>query len=89
MNAPDDLATGFADHVTRWAANRGAAPEALAVLKLAAERASLATAQGSVCIPLAAIAREFEGKSLAELRELLLASRMAGPAQGETVLKTT
>jgi exodeoxyribonuclease V alpha subunit len=83
MNAPNDLAAGFAEHVTRWAANRGAAPESLAVLKLAAERASLATAEGSVCVPLAAVADEFEGKSLAELRELLLASHMAGAPQGE------
>ncbi len=85
MNAPDDLAAGFAEHVTRWAANRGAAPESLAVLKLAAERASLATAEDSVCIPLAAIAREFEGRSLAELRELILASRMAGAPQGDAL----
>ncbi len=85
MNAPDDLAAGFAEHVTRWAANRGAAPEALAVLTIAAERASLATAAGSVCMPLAAIAHEFEGKSLAELRELLLASGMAGAPQGEAL----
>lgn len=85
MNAPDDLAAGFAEHVTRWAANRGAAPEALAVLKLAAGRASLATAEGSVCVPLAAMADEFEGKSLAQLRELLLASHMAGTPQGDAL----
>lgn len=83
MNAPNHLAAGFAEHVQRWAAGRGASSEALAVLKVAAERASLATAEGHVCIPLAAIASEFEGKSLDALRELLLASGMAGAPQGE------
>ena len=86
MNAPDDLATGFAEHVATWARNRGAAPGALAVLKVAAERVSFATAEGDVCIPLAAIAEDFEGRSLPELREALLASGMAGASQGKEVL---
>jgi exodeoxyribonuclease V alpha subunit len=83
MTTPNDLAAGFAEHVQRWAANRGASIDALAVLKVAAGRASLATAEGHVCIPLGAIASEFEGKSADALRELLLASGMAGMPQGE------
>ncbi|TAK52529.1 MAG: exodeoxyribonuclease V subunit alpha [Betaproteobacteria bacterium] len=83
MTTPNDLAAGFAEHVQRWAANRGASIDALAVLKVAAGRASLATAEGHVCIPLAAIASELEGKSADALRELLLASGMAGMTQGE------
>ncbi len=83
MNAPNDLAAGFAEHVQRWAAGRGASMDAIAVLKVAAEHASLATAEGHVCIPLGAVASEFEGKSADELRELLLSSGMAGTPRGE------
>lgn len=85
MTTPNDLAAGFAEHVECWAANRGALTDALAVLKAAAERASLATAEGHVCIPLGAIESDFEGKSADELRVLLLASGMAGTPQGEAL----
>jgi exodeoxyribonuclease V alpha subunit len=81
-----DLAIGFAEHIAVWARNRGAAPDALVVLKAAAERVSLATAEGNVCIPLDAIAADFEGRTLAELRDALLASRMAGTPHDEEVL---
>lgn len=81
-----DLAIGFAEHIAVWARNRGAAPDALVVLKAAAERVSLATAEGNVCIPLAGIAEGFEGRTLAELRDALLASRMAGTPHDEEVL---
>ena len=85
MNAPDDLAIGFAEHALTWARNRGAAPEGLAVLRVAAERVSQATAEGNVCIPLSAIADQFEGKAVGELREMLLASGMVGAPQGEVL----
>lgn len=83
MTTPNDLAAGFAEHVQRWAANHGASNDSLAVLKVAAERASLATAEGHVCTSLGAIAGEFEDKSADALRELLLASGMAGTPGGE------
>ncbi len=85
MSAAEDLAAGFAEHVSIWARNRGASAESLAVLKAAAERASLATAQGSVCVPLAEVAAGIPGKSVAELREALLSSKMVGPPQGEAL----
>jgi hypothetical protein len=81
MTSPNDLAAGFAEHVQRWAAGRGASIAALAVLKVAAERASLAAAEGHVCIPLATIAAS--SASPDALRELLLSSGMAGTPQGE------
>jgi exodeoxyribonuclease V alpha subunit len=86
MNAPDDLAAGFAEHLRLWARNRGAPPEALEALALVAGRASLATAEGSVCVPLAAIAQAFAGQPLAALRERLLASQMVGSLRSEEVL---
>ncbi|HEV8095603.1 MAG TPA: exodeoxyribonuclease V subunit alpha, partial [Burkholderiales bacterium] len=81
-----DLAAGFSAHVVRWAAHRGAAPDALAVLKVAAQRVSLATAQGSVCIPLAAMAEQLENKSAVELRKALLASRIVSEPDSQVML---
>ena len=89
MNAgleSSDLAAGFAAHVAGWAGNRGAAAEAIEVLKVAAARVSEATAQGSVCVPISALARHFEGKTAVELRSALLASRMvSAPASAEVL----
>ena len=81
-----DLAAGFAAHAVRWAAGRGAPADALAVLNIAAQRVSVSTAQGSVCIPLEAIAEQLENKSAAELRKALLASRIVGEPDSQEIL---
>ena len=84
--AGDDLSAGFAAHAVRWAAGRGAPAEALAILKIAAQRVSASTAQGSVCIPLEAMGEQLEGKSTAELRKALLASRLVSEADSQEIL---
>lgn len=93
MNAPDtaasaafDLARGFAAHAAAWARAQGARENAIAVVERAAERVSLATAQGHVCVPLAAVAQEFPEMPLAELRAQFLASRIVGAPRDAEVL---
>ena len=82
----DDLAAGFAAHVAGWASNRGAASDVVSVLRIAATRVSSATSQGSVCIPLSALAADFKGRSEADLRAALLASRMVSDSRSAEVL---
>ncbi len=81
-----DLAAGFAAHAAGWAANRGAPPEAVEILQVAAACVSEATVQGSVCVPLSALAGDLEGKSAAAVREALLASRLVGTPDSSEVL---
>jgi exodeoxyribonuclease V alpha subunit len=81
-----DLAAGFAAHAVRWAAGRGAPADALAVLRIAAQRVSASTAQGSVCIPLEAMAEQLENRSVAELRQALLASRIVSEPDSREIL---
>ncbi len=69
------LAEGFAQQAERWALAQGAAADAAALARRAAQAASLATADGHVCLPLA----ELGGDTL---RGALLASGIVGtPAE--------
>ena len=85
MNAPGDLAVGFATHVCAWAERAGASRDALAVLRVAAERVSQASTEGHVCVALQSLAEMLEGRSCAALREALLASGMVS-ADGDGVV---
>ena len=76
MSAPGDLAVGFAAHLGAWAERAGASRDALAVLRVAAERVSQASAEGHVCVALHSLAEAFEGRAPAALRDALLASGM-------------
>src|SRR5262245_24008673 len=84
--AAGDLAAGFAAHTAGWARNRGAPADVVDVVKVAAACVSEATAQGSVCIPLSALASLFEGKATAELRSSLLSSQVVGAADSPEVM---
>lgn len=77
MNAPGDLAVGFATHVCAWARRAGADDDALAVLRVAAGLVSQASAEGHICIALDTVAAQLDGRPRGELREALLASGMA------------
>jgi len=81
-----DLAAGFAAHVAGWAARRNAPAEAIAVLRQAAWRVSFAAGRGNVCLPLAELIEEFPEKSMAELRDALLSSRMVGAPDSQEAL---
>ncbi len=81
------LADGFASHAAQWAIEHGAAPEAVAAAERAARQLSLATGEGHVCMPLAALSgapagctggSAGRGAVSAELRALLLASGIVG-----------
>jgi exodeoxyribonuclease V alpha subunit len=80
LPAPADfsiaLAEGFARRIGALARRGGASTEAVRWAARAAFAASRATAEGHVCVPLAALARRFEA-STAEVRMALFASGMA------------
>ncbi|CAH2897807.1 MAG: Exodeoxyribonuclease V alpha chain (EC [uncultured Paraburkholderia sp.] len=80
LPAPADfsiaLAEGFARRIGVLARRGGASTEAVRWAARAAFAASRATAEGHVCVPLAALARRFEA-STAEVRTALFASGMA------------
>ncbi|MFM0193321.1 AAA family ATPase [Paraburkholderia strydomiana] len=80
LPAPADfsiaLAEGFARRIGVLARRGGASTEAVRWAARAAFAASRATAEGHVCVPLAALARRFEA-STAEVRMALFASGMA------------
>jgi exodeoxyribonuclease V alpha subunit len=80
LPAPADfsiaLAEGFARRIGALARRGGASAEAVRWAARAAFAASRATAEGHVCVPLAALARRFEVPS-AEVRTALFASGMA------------
>lgn len=79
-----DLARGFAKHARDWALAAGASGEVLDFVAAAAERVSVATAQGHVCVPLAAIAADTPDVSIEALRDRLFASRIvAAPGDAE------
>jgi exodeoxyribonuclease V alpha subunit len=84
--ATTDLAAGFAAHAAGWASSRGAPAAAVEIAKVAAACVSDATAQGSVCIPLSALAPYFEGKAPADLRTALLASRIVSTPESPEIL---
>lgn len=80
LPAPADfsiaLAEGFARRIGVLARRGGASTEAVRWAARAAFAASRATAEGHVCVPLAALARRFEA-STGEVRMALFASGMA------------
>ena len=84
--ATNDLAAGFAAHAAGWAHNRGATADAVDIVKVAAACVSEATAQGSVCIPLAALGAHFEGKTPEDLRSALLASQIVATPESPELL---
>ncbi|MGF6665151.1 exodeoxyribonuclease V alpha subunit [Paraburkholderia atlantica] len=80
LPAPADfsiaLAEGFARRIGMLARRGGASTEVVKWAARGAFAASRATAEGHVCVPLAALARRFDASS-AEVRAALLASGMA------------
>ncbi|MEX3789642.1 AAA family ATPase [Paraburkholderia sp. BR14374] len=80
LPAPADfsiaLAEGFARRIGMLARRSGASAEVVKWAARGAFAASRATAEGHVCVPLAALARRFDASS-AEVRAALLASGMA------------
>lgn len=85
--AQRDLALGFALHVEAWARADGAPAEVLPALRDAALRLTLASAQGHVCLPLAALIEESKDpaaaggvEAVAALRMQLLASSVVAAA---------
>ncbi|MEX3898204.1 AAA family ATPase [Paraburkholderia sp. BR10954] len=80
LPAPADfsiaLAEGFARRIGMLARRSGASTEVVKWAARGAFAASRATAEGHVCVPLAALARRFDASS-AEVRAALLASGMA------------
>ncbi|CAH2918076.1 MAG: Exodeoxyribonuclease V alpha chain (EC [uncultured Paraburkholderia sp.] len=80
LPAPADfsiaLAEGFARRIGALARRAGASGEAVKWAARAAFAASRATAEGHVCVPLAALAHRFDA-SAAEVRAALFASGMA------------
>ncbi|MFM0247552.1 AAA family ATPase [Paraburkholderia sediminicola] len=80
LPAPADfstaLAEGFARRIGTLARRSGASGEAVKWAARAAFATSRATAEGHVCLPLAALARRFDASS-AEVRAALFASGMA------------
>jgi exodeoxyribonuclease V alpha subunit len=81
-----DLAAGFAANAAGWAGNRGAPVDSIEALKIAAACAGDATAQGSACVPLAALIPHLAGKTVADLRSALLASRIVSTPDSLEVL---
>ncbi|MGF6549681.1 AAA family ATPase [Paraburkholderia youngii] len=87
LPAPADfsiaLAEGFARRIGMLARRGGASTEVVKWAARGAFAASRATAEGHVCVPLAALARRFDASS-AEVRAALLTSGMAsdGAADG-------
>ena len=83
LPAPADfsiaLAEGFARRIGMLARRGGASLEVVKWAARGAFAASRATAEGHVCVPLAALARRFDASS-AEVRAALLASGMASDA---------
>ncbi len=78
-----DLATGFAAHAVQWAQAAGAPAHTLPVLREAAWRLALATADGHVCQPLDLMADDLiadDGEASATLRQHLLASGIVADA---------
>jgi exodeoxyribonuclease V alpha subunit len=81
-----DLAAGFAANAAGWAGNRGAPADSIEALKIAAACVGEATAQGSACVPLAALIPHLAGKTVADLRSALLASRIVSTPDSLEVL---
>ncbi len=84
-NPTDDLAQGFGEHAASWATAAGAAETVAAIVRVAAERLSLATSEGHACLPLSSILKEFENKTIDELRDSLLASHVVATPGDATV----
>ncbi|MEP6503787.1 MAG: exodeoxyribonuclease V subunit alpha, partial [Betaproteobacteria bacterium] len=80
------LATGFARHVSAWAAAQGAAAHSLPALAHAAQSLSLAVSDGHVCVALAELGTQAGASEVAAIRRLdaaawratLLASGVVG-----------
>ncbi|ADG15256.1 exodeoxyribonuclease V, alpha subunit [Paraburkholderia atlantica] len=87
LPAPADfsiaLAEGFARRIGMLARRGGASTEVVKWAARGAFAASRATAEGHVCVPLAALARRFDASS-AEVRAALLASGMASDGAADT-----
>jgi exodeoxyribonuclease V alpha subunit len=81
-----DLAAGFAANAAGWAGNRGAPADSIEALKIAAACVGDAAAQGSACVPLSALIPHLAGKTVAELRSALLASRIVSTPDSLEVL---
>jgi len=81
-----DLATGFAANAAGWAGNRGAPADSIEALKIAAACVGDATAQGSACVPLSALIPHLAGRTVADLRTMLLASRIVSTPDSLEVL---
>ena len=81
-----NLAAGFAANAAGWASNRGAPADSIEALKIAAACVGDATAQGSACVPLAALVPHIGDKTVADLRTALLASRIVSTPDSVEVL---
>ena len=81
-----DLAAGFAANAAGWAGNRGAPADSIEALKIAAACVGDATAQGSACVPLSALIPHLAGRTVADLRTMLLASRIVSTPDSLEVL---
>jgi len=84
--ATSDLAAGFAANAAGWAGNRGAPADSIEALKIAAACVGDATAQGSACVPLSALIPHLAGRTVADLRTMLLASRIVSTPDSLEVL---